>query len=108
MSNINNNNSSTIDEELIGKPYKGPIKLVWVDGRQIMQPDLEALSQGSPGYLQQQQTYFVSKTLDDVVSETDEKQFENLKSDSDKYLMITNMISGVETKTDPPFKVSLC
>jgi hypothetical protein len=34
----NDNTNSTIDEEIIGKQhqYKGPRKLVWEDGRQVM------------------------------------------------------------------------
>jgi hypothetical protein len=85
--------------------YKGPRKLVWEGGQQVMRPDLEAIAQGTPGSLQ---SYFVPKTIDslDVVSETDEVQFSKLNTDSEKYDMIKGMITGAETKTDPPFKVS--
>jgi hypothetical protein len=43
MSN-NTNSNSTIDEEIIGKPYMGPTKVVWKDGQKIAVPDLESLS----------------------------------------------------------------
>jgi hypothetical protein len=86
------------------KQHTGSIKLVWVDGRQIMQPDLEALSKGTPGSVQ---SYFVSKTIDDydVISETDIKQFESLKSDEEKYDMVKGMITGVERVNNPPFHI---
>jgi hypothetical protein len=42
-----------------------------------------------------------------VISEADEIQFSNLKTDDQKYDMVKGMITGVETKTEnPPFKVS--
>ena len=102
--NTNSSNSSTIDkEQIIGKPYTGPRKLAWVDGQQIMVPDLEAVAQGTPGALQ---SYFRPKTIDDydVISETDEVQSSKLKTDSEKYDMVKGMITGVET--NPIFKVS--
>jgi hypothetical protein len=58
MSNNNTTNSSTTtidnegEEQIIGKPYTGPRKLAWVDGQQIMVPDLDAIAQGTPGALQ--------------------------------------------------------
>jgi hypothetical protein len=97
----NNNTNYDIDEELIGKPYTGPTKLVWENGIQIRKPDLDQ----SPPPSNHQFTY--QKTLDDIISETDEIQFSNLKTDEEKYDMITGMITGVnERQTDPPFKVS--
>jgi hypothetical protein len=105
--NTNSSNSSTIDkEQIIGKPYTGPRKLAWVDGQQIMVPDLEAVAQGTPGALQS--SYFVPKTIDDydVISETDEIQFSKLKTDDQKYEMISNMITGVDKQRNPIFKAS--
>ena len=85
--------------------YRGPVKLVWEDGRQIMRPDLEAIAQGSSGSLQ---SYFVPKTIDslDVISETDEIQFSKLKTDEEKYDMIKGMITGVDKERNPIFKAS--
>jgi hypothetical protein len=99
-----NSNSTTTSAEF--PTYKGPVKLVWEDGQQVMRSDLEAVAQGTPGALQ---SYYVPKTIDsyDVISETDEIQFSKLKADDQKYDMVKGMITGAETKTEnPPFKVS--
>ena len=103
MSSTNaNNNNSTAE---FFPTYKGPRKLVWVDGRQVIQPDLEAIAQGTPGSLQ---SYFVPKTIDsyDVISETDEIQFSKLKTDEEKYDMIKGMITGADKERNPIFKAS--
>ena len=39
--NNNSTTNSTIYEEQLGKPYTGPTKTVWEDGRQIRKPDLD-------------------------------------------------------------------
>jgi hypothetical protein len=44
MSNNNTNNSTTIDEERMGKPYMGHTKLVDEHGQKVVVPDLEPLS----------------------------------------------------------------
>jgi hypothetical protein len=100
---MSNNNDNNISSSNTRNEYRGPVKLSWVDGRQIMRPDLESVSSGSHGALQ---SYFVGKTLDDVISETDETQFSKLKDDIARYQMVMNMITGVETKTNPPFRVT--
>ena len=46
------------------KMFRGPVKLVWVDGQQVMRPDLKKVEGGKPGQLQE--SISVDKTLDDV------------------------------------------
>lgn len=101
--NADNNSTPSASSEL--PRYRGPVKLVWEDGQQVMRPDLEAIANGTPGALQQ--SYSVDKNLDDnsVINETDIKQFENLKSDSEKYDMVKGMITGVERVNNPPFHI---
>jgi hypothetical protein len=89
MSSDNNTTNSEFP-----KTYRGPTKLVWEDGQQVIRPDFEAATNGKPGALQQ--SFIATKTLDDVVSEADEKQFSNLKNDDDRYDMIVNIVSGVD------------
>jgi hypothetical protein len=98
---IDNNN----DSPLISKTYRGPVKLVWENGEQVLRPDFEAAVNGTPGDLEL--SYSVAKNLDDtsVISETDIKQFESLKSDEAKYNMVKGMITGVERVKDPPFHI---
>jgi hypothetical protein len=87
--NNNNNTNSTIDEELIGKPYKGPTKLVWEDGRQIRKPDLS--STFSTTTTNNIREFKYQKTLQDSVSKSDETRFSQLKDDESKYQFISNM-----------------
>ena len=96
--NTNTNNS---------KIFRGPVKLVWQDGQQIVVTDLDAVANGTPGAFELSSSYSVYKNLDDntVINETDIKQFESLKSDQEKYDMIRGMITGVERVTNPPFYI---
>jgi hypothetical protein len=88
------------------KTYRGPTKLVWEDGQQVMRPDPEAISQGRPGLLQQ--SYSIgNKTLDDIISSSDIEQFENLTYDEEKYQFISNMITG-EGSNSPNQLFSSC
>jgi hypothetical protein len=91
MTNDNANNNDSFE---FPKTYRGPTKLVWEDGQQVIRPDLEAAANGTPGALQQ--SFIATKTLDDVVSAADEKLFSQLKNDDQKYDMIVNLVSGVD------------
>lgn len=92
--NANNNStlasSSSTTTEL--PRYRGPLKSVWEDGQQVIRPDFEAAANGTPGALQQ--SFIANKTLDDVVSDTDEIQFSKLENDDQKYDRIVNLVSG--------------
>ena len=63
----------------------------------MIRPDLEAISQGTPGALQ---SYFVPKTIDsyDVICETDEEQFSKLRQrqrrDNEYSLRWTRQLRG--------------
>jgi hypothetical protein len=93
MSSDNNTTNSEFP-----KTYRGPVKLVWEDGQQVIRPDFEAAANGTPGALQQ--SFIATKTLDDVVSAADEKQFSQLKNDDQKYNMIVNLVSGVDHRSE--------
>ena len=104
--NNNESDNNTANSEFPKtKTYRGPVKLVWEDGQQVMRPDLEGAANGTPGQLQE--SYSVAKNLDDnsVINETDIKQFESLKSDEEKYNMVKGMITGVERVNNPPFHI---
>jgi hypothetical protein len=48
MINDEGNDSSNSTASSTEYPqYRGPTKLVWEDGQQVMRPDLEAISQGT-------------------------------------------------------------
>lgn len=60
MSNTNTDNSPPQQ-----KPYTGPVKRVWVDGRQILQPNLEGQ------LITKVHEFRYQKTLDETISEAD-------------------------------------
>jgi hypothetical protein len=93
MSSDNNTTNSEFP-----KTYRGPTKLVWEDGQQVIRPDFEAAANGTPGSLQQ--SFIATKTLDDVVSAADEKQFSQLKNDDQKYDRVVNLVSGVKHSSE--------
>jgi hypothetical protein len=103
---MSSDNTAAANSELPNKTYRGPVKLVWEDGDQVLRPDLEAAANGTPGAFELS-SYSVAKNLDDnsVISETDIKQFESLKSDEAKYNMVKGMITGVERVNNPPFHI---
>ncbi len=96
---MSSDNNNTTNSEF-PKTYRGPVKLVWEDGQQVMRPDLEAIANGTPGQLQESISSVANKTLDDVISKTDEIQFSQLKDDHAKYDMIANMVSGIKHRSE--------
>jgi hypothetical protein len=96
MINDDNDSSNSTASSTEYPQYRGPTKLVWEDGQQVIRPDFEAAANGTPGALQESFSSVANKTLDDVVSAADEIQFSQLKNDDQKYDRIVNLVSGVD------------
>jgi hypothetical protein len=98
MTSNDTNNNSTIDESLIGQPYKGPVKMVWNDkGQRIQVPDYSfdgsaSNAANSPAF--SSPSYVYQKELKDVLSEEDKARFKNLRTDEEKYDFVRGLIGG--------------
>jgi hypothetical protein len=107
---MTDNNNSTIDESRLGQIYAGKTKTIWNDkGQRILVPDLdsnsiEALASANSSA---SSAYVYKKTVEDVISSTDRFQYDRLKTDTDRYAFIRNMITGIDTSKYPLFDAEI-
>jgi hypothetical protein len=72
----NDTNNSTIDESVIGQPYKGAVKMVWKDGQRIQVPDytldntVASNAANSPPF----SPYVYQKTINDIISNENRRE----------------------------------
>jgi hypothetical protein len=104
---MTDNNNSTIDES--GQIYAGKTKTIWNDkGQRVLVPDLdsnsvEAIASANSSAAASSSPYVYKKTVEDVISSTDRFQYDRLKTDTDRYAFIRNMITGIDSSRYPLF-----
>jgi hypothetical protein len=90
------NNNSTIDESVLGQPYKGAVKMIWKDGQRIQVPDytLDNAAAIAASSTPNKSEYVYQKTINDILSSEDKARFKNLRTDEEKYDFVRNLIGG--------------
>jgi hypothetical protein len=93
--------SSDTDTDFVppsNNTFRGPVKLEWENGEQVLKPDLEAAREGRSGAFQE--SFTANKTLKDIISSADEEQFSKLENDDQKYNRVVNLVSGVKHSSE--------
>jgi hypothetical protein len=85
--------------------YRGKTKTIWNDkGQRIQVPDLDSNSieaLASANSSASSSPYVYQKTVEDVINSTDKFQYDRLKTDTERYAFIRNMITGINSNTYP-------
>jgi hypothetical protein len=101
MTTTTSNNTTKNDNDTT--LYRGPVKMEWRNGQRVQVIDYDALSDPVAASAVSSPSYVYKKTLEDVISSTDKFQYDRLKSDTERYAFIRNMITGIDINKYPLF-----